>query len=248
MQSQSQSVSINIASLPQDYPSICIPRTFKNITWKQVKTTVEELGLGRVQRVDMVPKTNDKGDEFQRVFIHMSFWDRSEEAQMVRQKLLSGESIKIVYNDPWYWQLSMSRVAKPTFQKKTVQHSGEKTAKAKPRIVINSSGSTYQQRQHPQRHSHPYTHQHQHQTPVWTTPSQPPLPPTPHSRPTTPPSPPMSPPLPPSIEPSDSTTNTQVTSTQKIRLPKKIIRRAKKQQSTSPPSQPVSEPVSSPSS
>ena len=136
-----QSVSINVASLPQDYPSICIPRVFSNIKWQLVKSTIEQLGLGRVDRVDMVQKSNEKGEKFQRVFIHMKFWDRAEQAQMVRQKLLSGDNIKVVYNDPWYWQLSMSRIPKPTFQnKKFQQHNPHQ--KTKPRIVVDVSVPT----------------------------------------------------------------------------------------------------------
>ena len=171
-----QSVSINIASLPQDYPSICIPRVFSNIKWQFVKSTIEQLGLGRVDRVDMVPKSNEKGDKFQRVFIHMKFWDRDEQAQMVRQKLLSGDNIKVVYNDPWYWQLSMSRIAKPTFQKKKFEHTPQQ--KSKPRIVVDVTVPipTYQK-------------------PTWTTPLPPspsiPMSPTLHHVVSGPHSPPM---------------------------------------------------------
>jgi hypothetical protein len=133
-------VTINVNSLPQDYPSLCIPRVFSNIKWQQVKSTIEELNLGRVLRVDMVPKTNEKGDKFQSVFIHFKFWDRSEEAQMVRHKLIAGDKIKIIYNDPWYWQISMSNVPKPTFNKKNKTNSNDKSSK--PKIVFASSAPT----------------------------------------------------------------------------------------------------------
>ena len=218
-----QSVSINIASLPHDYPSICIPRVFSNIQWQFVKNTIEQLGLGLVSRVDMIPKTNDKGDKFQRVFIHMKFWDSSEQAQIVRQKLLSGDTIKIVYNDPWYWQLSMSRIAKPTFHKKT--HDSSSSSHSKPRIVIDHSVPT------------PSNYR-----PTWTTPSlTPQLTPSassaPHSPPLSfqdppsapsPPSAPHTPPLTPtlSLGPHSPPLSFQDPPSQPI---KKIIRRVKKQ-------------------
>ena len=161
-------VTVDVNSLPQDYPSLCIPRVFSNIKWQQVKSTIQDLNLGRVLRVDMVPKTNQKGDKFQRVFIHFKFWDRSEQAQMIRQKLIAGDTIKIVYNDPWYWKISMSHAPKPTFTKNTYKNNDTST---KPRIVFDS---------------HPIA-----SPPVWTSPHSPPPPISiPHS-----PSIPMSPTL-----------------------------------------------------
>tara|TARA_Y100001980_G_C14424800_1_gene214835 strand:- start:560 stop:748 length:189 start_codon:yes stop_codon:yes gene_type:complete len=31
----------------------------------------------------------------------------------IRQRLIDGEIIKVVYNNPWFWKCSASRVAKP---------------------------------------------------------------------------------------------------------------------------------------
>ena len=95
-------------------PSVCIPRTFATITWQQVKEVFEEiLGPGCVERVDMVRKTGRGDERFQRVFIHFRQWPSSIKAQQVRQRLLDGNEIKIVYNEPWFWKCSASRVPKP---------------------------------------------------------------------------------------------------------------------------------------
>ena len=101
----------------QNEPSICIPRTFENITWKQVKETFEQLfGEGCVERVDVVKREHDNGDKFNRIFVHFKRWDEAHST--IRNRLLAGEEIKIVYDEPWFWKCSMSRVAKPTGQRR----------------------------------------------------------------------------------------------------------------------------------
>ena len=89
--------------------SVCIPRVFKNISEKRIRAILYSLKLGFVERVDMVPKTSEKGDEFWRVFVHFSEWnDSNQTAAQMRQKLDAGEKIKIVYDEPWFWLISKS--------------------------------------------------------------------------------------------------------------------------------------------
>ena len=99
-------------------PSICIPRVFPNIDWKRVKNVFEELGMGEVERVDMVNKVNDKGQKFKRVFVHFKKWHDDPTTRQVKSKLLSGDSVKVVYDDPWFWKVFISHVPKPQFEKK----------------------------------------------------------------------------------------------------------------------------------
>lgn len=109
------------------FPSICIPRTFTNVSWKKIKFYFEEIiGAGSVERVDIVRKWNHRGEEYQCVFIHMLEWPDNERAQEVRERLLDGYEIKIVYDEPWFWKCSASRVPKP-----------EKCAKSKKRNYAN---------------------------------------------------------------------------------------------------------------
>ena len=101
-------------------PSICIPRVFPNIDWKRVKNVFEELGMGEVERVDMINKVNDKGQKFKRVFVHFKKWNDDPTTRQVKSKLLSGDSVKVVYDDPWFWKVFLSHVPKPTFEKKKI--------------------------------------------------------------------------------------------------------------------------------
>ena len=98
-------------------PSICIPRAFKSITRKEIYDVVERLDLGAVERIDMVAKTNARGECYNKVFIHFKMWNKkSEVAQNTRAQLLRGEEVKIVYSEPWFWKCTASRVEKPTFR------------------------------------------------------------------------------------------------------------------------------------
>ena len=95
-------------------PSICIPRTLNNVTWRDVKDTFEHLcGRGTVERVDIVRKRDDPSP-FCRIFVHMRYWATDKpEVAAIRQRLLDGETVKIVYDNPWFWKCSASHAQKP---------------------------------------------------------------------------------------------------------------------------------------
>ena len=99
-------------------PSICIPRTFPTIRGEQTKRAVfrtfRELGIGFIDRIDTVHKTDKNGERFCTVYIHMRNWNvRSQLARDTRQKLLDGEEIKVVYDEPWFWKCTASTIEKP---------------------------------------------------------------------------------------------------------------------------------------
>ena len=103
---------------PITHPSICIPRTFPTIRGEQTKRAVfktfKELRVGFIDRIDVVHKTDKNGERFCTVYVHMKDWNmRSQLARDTRQKLLDGEEIKIVYDEPWFWKCTMSAVEKP---------------------------------------------------------------------------------------------------------------------------------------
>jgi len=108
--------SANISGQVASNPSICIPRVFKSTTRKELGDIFEKLNFGAVDRIDMVPKTNERGESYYKVFIHFKVWHNNQMAQATRDKLLAGEEIKIVYNAPWFWKCSASRVDKPVFR------------------------------------------------------------------------------------------------------------------------------------
>ena len=128
------SVTVSIDSLSPSEPSLCIPRVFPNITWQRVKESLEDVGLGEIERVDMVPKKNDDGKPFKRVFVHFKKWATTPEATEARKKVLSGEMFQVVYDDPWFWKIGKSHAAKP--ERRTNPKSSQKKA-TRPSLKIN---------------------------------------------------------------------------------------------------------------
>ena len=113
--------SIDFRTLPSNVPSLCIPRTFPNIDEKRIRRIFTELDLGEILRIDIVSKTTEKGDKFNRVFVHFKKWASNDTADAARERLMNGKEIKIIYDDPWFWKISAYRepvASKPRLQKK----------------------------------------------------------------------------------------------------------------------------------
>ena len=91
---------------------MCIPRVFSNWTESRIRRIFDDLGMGEIQRIDVVSKTTEKGEKFNRVFVHFKRWFANQNADMARERLLNGKEIKIVYDDPWFWKVSAYREVK----------------------------------------------------------------------------------------------------------------------------------------
>jgi hypothetical protein len=88
--------------------SICIPRAFANINEARVRKVFDKLGIFTIARVDMIQRKNEKGDAYQRIFVHIQDWTETADAQKARDRLLAGKELKIVYDDPWFWKASLN--------------------------------------------------------------------------------------------------------------------------------------------
>ena len=109
----SRYASENFCDKKPTEPAIVIPRVFKNITQQRILAIFGKLDLGDIVRIDMVPRTNERGEEFWRVFVHLA-WAETENGTAVRTKLMAEDGngeVKIVYDDPWFWKLRASRPA-----------------------------------------------------------------------------------------------------------------------------------------
>jgi hypothetical protein len=105
--------TIDFNTLPENAPSMCIPRVFKNVTRDRISAVFRDLDLGIIDRIDMVSRENEKGDKFQRVFVHFKKWFRNENADRARDMLIQGKEIKVIYDDPWFWKISANK-SKPS--------------------------------------------------------------------------------------------------------------------------------------
>ena len=87
--------------------SICIPRVFANISANRIRHVFKSLNWGHIERIDMT-----KGGGTQRAFVHFKPGRFTNTA--VLTALCEGKPVKVVYDEPWYWMLSLSRSVKPT--------------------------------------------------------------------------------------------------------------------------------------
>lgn len=116
--------SIDFRTMPNNVPSLCIPRVFPNIDEKRVRRIFNDLNIGDIKRIDIVTKNTEKGEKFNRIFIHFNKWFSNENADMSRERLLNGKEIKIIYDDPWFWKVSAYR--EPTKPKEVTNSSYKK--------------------------------------------------------------------------------------------------------------------------
>lgn len=86
--------------------SICIPRIFPNITQARIKQAFIALNWGFVERVDVVTSGKTK-----RAFVHFAPGQFTEST--VLNALCLDKEVKIVYDKPWFWKISLSRSIKP---------------------------------------------------------------------------------------------------------------------------------------
>lgn len=97
-------MNINSSKINVANPSICIPRVFNNITKERVfKIFAHLFGNDNIERIDMVSKLNKDGQPIKRVFVHFKSGAWNNQSDM-RESLINGKEVKIVYDDPWYWK------------------------------------------------------------------------------------------------------------------------------------------------
>ena len=87
--------------------SLYIPRIFKNINRRRIINVFNMLEIGSIERIDLI-----RVNEHKKAFIHLHKWNHPKHSNL-RKRLEQGGKFKIVYDDPWYWEVSKSRSPKP---------------------------------------------------------------------------------------------------------------------------------------
>ena len=98
---------------PNQGISLCIPRVFMNIGWKRIKQSFIDADLGHIRRVDVMKM---KGKDYKIAFVHFTpkRWNmRDAEARQALNVLQSGKPIRILYDEPYYWEVSISKLERP---------------------------------------------------------------------------------------------------------------------------------------
>ena len=102
--------------------SLCIPRVFPNINKNRIRTIFNKLSYPEIEDIDLVTcqgkdKKSGLPQDYNRVFIHFKSMSGSDQTENIRNNLrmiFNGEQVKIVYDTPWYWLVSMSYSMRPT--------------------------------------------------------------------------------------------------------------------------------------
>ena len=104
---------IDFRTMPLNMPSLCIPRTFSNINEKMVYDTIVSLQMGKINKIEVIPQMNAKGEKYNKIFIHFDYWFNNENACKAREYVMTGKELKIMYRDPWFWKVSALRLINP---------------------------------------------------------------------------------------------------------------------------------------
>ena len=84
--------------------SLFIPHVFANYTAADVAAVFEKLRIGRVSRVNLVPKTGKDRKIYNAAYIHFEFWFNNVAACNFQQRVFNPEKeARLVYDEPWYW-------------------------------------------------------------------------------------------------------------------------------------------------
>ena len=118
--------------------SLCIPRVFNNINHRRIKQWfIKNLRQwGFIDRVDLVPVFKQGNQVHKRAYIHFApgrFNMRADDGNgnNILDSFIAGDTIQVVYDEPWFWKLSLSRSERPLEAPKPY---------AKPSISIHRGG------------------------------------------------------------------------------------------------------------
>ena len=141
---QSQRPAVAVSEQEQEVfvkPSLCIPRTFKNISKKRVFAVFKALNLGWIGRIDVVPKIASDGTEYVRIFVHFTRWfDTFMTNEFLDKINVPTGSAKIVYEDPWFWNVVASAVpCPPTIREETATTTTTQRQHTKPRLEYSTT-------------------------------------------------------------------------------------------------------------
>jgi hypothetical protein len=99
--------------MSQQIKTLCIPRVYSNVSEQRIRSIFTDIKLGEIDHIDLISRKNDKGEDFNRVFIHFKNWYINSNANKAKDLLLSGKEIKVIYSDPWFWKISLYRKPNP---------------------------------------------------------------------------------------------------------------------------------------
>ena len=81
--------------------SLCIPKMDVNINKKYILQTFHKLNVGYIDYIREIPIHNDSNNK--RIILNINLNMENELAKYIYETIMGDKTIKIVYNEPWYW-------------------------------------------------------------------------------------------------------------------------------------------------
>jgi len=111
----------NFDELPEDSPSLCIPRALKVPNTEDLRALLANV-FGEESLANIVIRTREDSSlpsvKYYKIVVHFRSWPRGTRFDDLRRRVLDGGSIKIVYEYPRYWRCFMNRNTKRTCKPK----------------------------------------------------------------------------------------------------------------------------------
>ena len=85
--------------------TLCLPKIDSNTKKEDIYNIFHKYKFGLIKQIDLITISHSK-----RAFIHYENWDTSEKNKKIKSYLDDGLDIKIIYNFPWFWKCSKSRI------------------------------------------------------------------------------------------------------------------------------------------
>lgn len=84
--------------------TICIPCVGLNTGKEFIRNVFTQCNIGNIERIDLVT-----GKDNSKAFVHFKTLFDNAQSRNVRDKLMQGEYIYVVYEKPWFWRCSKKR-------------------------------------------------------------------------------------------------------------------------------------------
>lgn len=93
--------------------SICIPDVHSSVTIKLIRKSFDKLNFGIIKNIQLIEKKGYQ-DKYNKIaFIHFKAWFDNDRNKEVRQKLINGQHINVVYrmnnNNMYFWKCLLNK-------------------------------------------------------------------------------------------------------------------------------------------
>lgn len=93
--------------------SICIPDVHNSVTVKLIRKSFEKLNFGIIKNIQLIEKKGCQDKYNKMAFIHFKAWFVNDRNKDVKQKLIDGQHINVVYrmnnNNMYFWKCLLNK-------------------------------------------------------------------------------------------------------------------------------------------